>query len=178
QPQAAALPSPSLPGSSMPIGSPQSEFDFDQSDQPFIYQQGQNVFTRKRKGSTISEAAYKGKHTCNNGSTLAVSPPHSAETHEIIPMHQHDHYRHQLSPPTHREMTPHLITNLSFNKWVFEDYQQLQFPSNIDDYLFQVYSPPLLSPTTSESNYFTEWGSSPSLDFCADHANVDPWFHV
>ncbi|PWA87822.1 WRKY53 [Artemisia annua] len=172
QPQTPALPGPGLLESLISKGSPESgEFEF---DQPFIYQYGQNVVSRKRKGSTISEAVYKGKHTCNIGVPSAVPPPHSPQTHEIIPMYQLNHYHHQLSPPKPREMTTHLLTNLSFKKWVFEeDYQQLQFPSHFDDELLHVYSPPLLAPTTSESSYPTEWGNPPSLDFCANPADVD-----
>nr|GEW32794.1 hypothetical protein [Tanacetum cinerariifolium] len=53
KPWVSTLPKPSLPASSMSTHSPQcGEFDFDQR---LIYQHGQNVVPKKRKGSEVSE---------------------------------------------------------------------------------------------------------------------------
>ncbi|KAI7732700.1 hypothetical protein M8C21_029621, partial [Ambrosia artemisiifolia] len=54
---------------------------------------------------------------------------------------------------------------------LMEDYHQPHFPNHYNDELLQVYSPHYISPDTSESNLFTEWGSSPSMDFPADLAD-------
>lgn len=153
-----------------------------------------------RKGSAAFESAFMEKRACNNGAhymTTALPPP-SPEIHEIKSTHQYNHYHQpQLSPPNPPEMIPcYLKTNPSFNNWhldngatvppsfsfpsaqvgFMEDYQQLEIPNNIEDELLQVFSPPFISPVTSESNYTTDWGSSPSNDFPADPEDVFPDF--
>ncbi|KAM0046007.1 putative WRKY transcription factor, plant [Helianthus debilis subsp. tardiflorus] len=55
---------------------------------------------------------------------------------------------------------------------LMEDYQQLRFPNQYNEELLHVYSPYSISPVTSESNLFAEWGSSPSMDFPAHLADV------
>ncbi|KAK1436140.1 hypothetical protein QVD17_01916 [Tagetes erecta] len=146
---------------------------------------------RTNDDPTVFEIAYKGKHTCNQGDQLASPPPpspSSPEKHEMTPTH----HRQQLSPPSPTEMLPTLKQNLSVNTsdmggdnvpssfsspstsfGLIEDHHQLHFPNyNDDEELLQVYSPPFISP--SESNSFMEQGAgSSSLDFLAD---VDPDF--
>ncbi|GKC59476.1 hypothetical protein Tco_1087074 [Tanacetum coccineum] len=63
-----------------------------------------------------------------------------------------------------------------FTQLEFMDYQQLHFPINFDDGLLKVYSPPFISPDTSESNHTTNWGSSPSYEFTADPSDTFPDF--
>lgn len=155
------------------------------------YRKVQNCMATKQVQRTdenprVFEIAYKGKHTCNHDaqSTPPSTPP-LPEKFEIKPTH------HQLPPPNPSEMLPDFKDNLSVNTGstippsfsfpstsfgLTEDYQQLQFPNHFDDELLQVYSPPFISPATSESNYFSEWGSSPPLDFPTDSADVDPDF--
>ncbi|GJY97307.1 hypothetical protein Tco_0514217 [Tanacetum coccineum] len=195
QPQEVILPAFNLPESPISIGSTQcGEFEFDQFGQPFIYQQDQNVVSKKRKGSTSFESEFQEKRACNNGVhyITAALPQPSPEKHEIKPTYQNNY---QLSPPNPHEMIPYFKTNLSFNNWhldgasvpssfsspstqfgFLEDYLQLEIPNNVEDELLQVYSPPFISPVTSESNYTTDWGSSPSYDFPADPADVFPDF--
>lgn len=200
QPQAAVLPAFNLPESPISIGSTQcGEFEFDQfGGQPFTYQQDQNVVSKKRKGLAAIESAFMDKRACNNGANYmtTASPPPSPEKHDIKPTNQCNHYHQpQLSPPNPPEMIPYLNTNLSFNNWhldgatvppsfsfplaqvgFMEDYQQLEIPNNVEDELLQVYSPPFISPVTSESNYTTDWESSPSYDFPVDPEDVFPDF--
>ncbi|PWA49685.1 WRKY53 [Artemisia annua] len=202
QPQAAFLPAFNLPEPPISIGSTQcGEFEFDQfGGQPFTYQQDQNLVSKKRKGSAAFESAFIEKRACTNGAhymTTALPPP-SPEIHEIKPTNQYNHYHQpQLSPPNPSEMIPYLNTNLSFNNWhldngatvppsvsfpsaqvgfMEDDYQQLEIPNNVEDELLQIYSPSFISPVTSESNYTTDWGSSPSNDFSADPEDVLPDF--
>ncbi|KAI3792603.1 hypothetical protein L2E82_06486 [Cichorium intybus] len=54
-------------------------------------------------------------------------------------------------------------TRFGFND---DDFEPLNFPNHFDDeLLLQGYSSTFISPATSESNYFTDWTNSPSLDF-------------
>ncbi|GKE23462.1 probable WRKY transcription factor 53, partial [Tanacetum coccineum] len=236
------FPTTSPPESSITIASPQSvrsEFT-----QPFLDQQGPNVVSKKRKGSTIwgdqvkmytddglegsiddgyswrkygqkdilgakfprsyyrctyrkvqkclatkqvqrtdanptiFDITYKGKHTCNHHARLAEPP--SPEKHDIKTINHQ-----QLSPLPPGEMLSNLRANLTVNTSDFgatdpylfsfpsepfglmEDYQQLHLPNDFDDELLQVYSPPFISPDTSNSNCYTDWDSSPSLNFTA-----------
>lgn len=133
-----------------------------------------------RKGSSTwedqAEISNKNKH-------MAPPQPPSPEKYELKPTHHH-----QLSPPYSGEILSNLRDNLNNNTGstvpssdffpsspfgFFEDYQQLHFPDHFDNELMQIYSPPFISPETSESKYFTEWVSSPSLDFSAELADVD-----
>ncbi|KAJ0555703.1 putative transcription factor WRKY family [Helianthus annuus] len=153
------------------------------------YRNAQKCFATKYVQRTDEDPAefeivYKGKHTCNHASQSASPPLPSPEKHEITPTHHH----HQLSPPSPSEMTSNLSANLSVNtldlgcdndtipslfsfpsasSGLMEDYHQLQFPSYYDNEFF---------PVTSESFYFSECGSSQSLDFLADPAGVAPSF--
>ncbi|KAI7732699.1 hypothetical protein M8C21_029620 [Ambrosia artemisiifolia] len=150
------------------------------------YRNAQNCFATKQvqrrdDDPTKFEIAYNGKHTCNH--SASPSPPPSPEKYEIMPTHHQ-----KLSPPSPRETLSNLRANLSVNtsnldgdsntapssfsfpstsSGLMEDYHQLQFP-NFDNELLQVYSPSFISPVTSESNIFSEWGSSQSLNFLAD----------
>lgn len=168
QPWSTVQPSPNFPKSSISLGSPQSgEFEFDQFDHTFIHQNTQNVVSNKGKFPL---------------------PPRSPEKHDIKPTH-HYPYHHQLSPPNPNELLSIFSSNHSVNMGAsvpspfdfpsspsgfMEDNQFIQLPNNYDNELLQVYSPPFISPSTSESNHFSEWGSSASLDFAADvAADVD-----
>ncbi|KAI3822120.1 hypothetical protein L1987_09701 [Smallanthus sonchifolius] len=142
---------------------------------------------RKDEDSTVFDIAYKGKHTCILG-VQSASPPlsPSPQNHEITPTF------HQLSPPNPGEMLSNLRANLRVNtsdlggytdtvpssfsfpstsSGLMEDHHQFHFPNHCDDELWQVYSQAVISPATPESNFFTEWGSPPSLDF---PANLEP----
>ncbi|MFS8003850.1 putative transcription factor WRKY family [Helianthus anomalus] len=151
------------------------------------YRNSQNCFAtkqvqRKDEDPTEFEIAYKGKHTCNH--SASPSPPPSPKKYEIKPTHHQ-----QLSPPSPGETLSNLKANLSVNtsdlggdgdavsslfsfpstsSGLNEDHHQLHFPNYFDDELLQVYSPTFISPVTSESNIFSEWGSSQSLNFLAD----------
>ncbi|KAM0046009.1 putative transcription factor WRKY family [Helianthus debilis subsp. tardiflorus] len=151
------------------------------------YRNSQNCFAtkqvqRKDEDPTEFEIAYKGKHTCNH--STSPSPPPSPKKYEIKPTHHQ-----QLSPPSPGEMLSNLKANLSVktsdlggdsdavsslfsfpstSSGFNEDHHQLHFPNYFDDELLQVYSPTFISPVTSESNIFSEWGSSQSLNFLAD----------
>lgn len=132
---------------------------------------------------TIFDITYKGKHTCNHHAHLAESP--SPEKHDLT------HYK--PSPPNPGEMLSNLRANLTVKTMDFgaidpylfsfpsepfglmEDYQEIHLPNDFDDELLQVYSPPFISPDTSNSNGYTNWVSSPSLDFMA-LADVDSNF--
>ncbi|MFS8003854.1 putative transcription factor WRKY family [Helianthus anomalus] len=153
------------------------------------YRNAQKCFATKYVQRTDEDPAefeivYKGKHTCNHASQSASPPPPSPEKHEITPTHHH----HQLSPPSPSEMTSNLSANLTVNtldlgcdndtiptlfsfpsasSGLMENHHQLQFPSYYDNEFF---------PVTSESFYFSESGSSQSLDFLADPAGVAPSF--
>ncbi|XP_076950618.1 uncharacterized protein LOC143623650 [Bidens hawaiensis] len=180
--------------SSMSFASPQSEkFQF---DQPFSGQQGENTISKKRKQATTWEERNSKVHKCfatkqvmneknehptgfdiayNRGAQSASPPPLSPEIN-------------QLSPPSPGEMLSNLKANLSVNtsdlggdidsipslfSGPMEDNHQLHhFPNYYDDELLPIFSPPFISPVTSESNMFTEWGSSQSLDYLAD-ADLD-----
>ncbi|GJT30076.1 hypothetical protein Tco_0910351 [Tanacetum coccineum] len=169
QPMAAALPAPSLPESTTSTG------------------------------STIVEKAFRGKHTCYYGAQsaepLPLPPPPLPLKGETILTH----YNYHLSQPNPGEMLSNLKTNLSVNTYdlcgptvpslcsfassqfgFMEEYQQLQFLITSEDEVLQVYSPPFISPDTSESNYFSEWdsNSSPSLDFTVDQDDSDNYFTV
>ncbi|KAI3822119.1 hypothetical protein L1987_09700 [Smallanthus sonchifolius] len=139
----------------------------------------------------IFETVYKGKHTCNLGAQAASPPPPpSPEYHEPTLAHR------QLSPPNHGEMLSNLRANLSVNtsnlggytdtvpssfsfpstsSGLMEDLHQFHFPNYYDEELWQVCSP-FISPTTSESNFFTDWGSSSSLDLLTGPTDVDSDF--
>nr|AGR40496.1 WRKY1 transcription factor [Artemisia annua] len=128
---------------------------------------------------TVFEITYKGKHTCNHHARLAEPP--LPEKHEINTTHHQ-----QLSQPNPGEMLSNLRANLTVNTSDFgatdpysfsfplepfgtiEDYQQLHLPNDFDDELLQVYSPPVISPGTSDLNCYTDWDSSQSLNFTAD----------
>ncbi|KAK9079757.1 hypothetical protein SSX86_001430 [Deinandra increscens subsp. villosa] len=193
-------PAPAFPAASPPhdisIGSPGCQvFKF---DQPFSIQQGQNVISKKRKGSPtwekqatifsengLEDDINDGYNWRKNGQKdiLATPPPPTLpEKHEIIPTHHHQ----QLSPPNPGEMLSYLRANLSVDTTVLgsetipspvsfpsasselmDDLLQFQFPDYNDDELWQDHSPPIFSPDSSETNFFTEWGSSSSLDFLA-----------
>ncbi|KAK1436143.1 hypothetical protein QVD17_01919 [Tagetes erecta] len=148
---------------------------------------------RTDEDPAIFNIAYKGKHTCNLGvkSSSPVPLPPLPKEHEITPTHQH----HQLSPPNPGEMLSILKANLSVDttdlsgdtvpspfsfhltsSGLMEDFDQFHFPNQYDDELWQAYSSAFISPATSESNIFTEWGSSSSLDFMADPTHVDADF--
>ncbi|PWA87823.1 WRKY53 [Artemisia annua] len=198
QPMAAALQAPSLPESTTSTGScfQSEEFVYDPN---FVHQQDQNVVSKKRKGSTIVEKAFQGKHNCYNGAQSAetLPPPPLPEKRELTSMHYNHHYHSSLPNPG--EMLSNLKTNLSVNTYdlrglivpslcsfpssqfgFMEEYQQLQIPTTSEDEVLQVYSPPFISPDTSESNYFSEWdsNSSPSLDFTVDQDDSDYYFKV
>ncbi|XP_076923122.1 uncharacterized protein LOC143585159 [Bidens hawaiensis] len=123
----------------------------------------------------------------NRGAQSTSPPPLSPEIYEITPIH------HLLSPPSPGEMLSNLRANLSVNtsdlggdidtipslfsfpstsSGLIQDNHQLHFPNYYDDELLPIFSPPFISPVTSESNMFSEWGSSQSLDFLAD-ADLD-----
>ncbi|GKC81768.1 hypothetical protein Tco_1137485 [Tanacetum coccineum] len=152
QPMAAALPAPSLPESTTSTGSclQSGEFVYDQY---FVHQQDQNVFSKKRKGSTIVEKAFRGKHTCYYGAQsaeplpLPPPPPLPLKGETIL-----THYNYHLSQPNPGEMLSNLKTNLSVNTYdlcgptvpslcsfassqfgFMEEYQQLQFPITSED---------------------------------------------
>ncbi|KAI3822118.1 hypothetical protein L1987_09699 [Smallanthus sonchifolius] len=139
----------------------------------------------------VFDIAYKGKHTCKLGAQSASPPlpPPSPKKNEITPP-----YHHQLSPPNPDEMLSNLRANLSVDtsdlggdienlpssfsfpstsSGLMEDLHQFHFPNHYDDELWQVCSP-FISPATSKSNFFTEWGSSSSLDFLAGPADANP----
>lgn len=183
QPMAAALPAPSLPESTTSTGSCLQSGDF-VCDQYFVHQQDQNVVSKKRKGSTIVENAFKGKYTCYNGAQSAepLLPPPLLEKHET-------NYNFHVSQPNPCEMLSNLKTNHSVSSLCsfpssqfgfMEEYQQLQSPVTSEDEVLQVFSPLLVSPDTSESNYFSEWDSNspPSLDFTVDQDDSDYYFKV
>ncbi|PWA42391.1 WRKY53 [Artemisia annua] len=174
---AAALPAPSLPESTTSTGSyfQSEEFVYDHQ---FVHQLDQNVVSNKRKGSTIVEKAFQAKHACSQ---------------------THYNYHYHSSQPNPGEMLSNLKINLSVNTYdlcgpivpslcmfpssqfgYIEEYQQLQIPTTSEDEVLQVYSPPFISPDTSESNYFSEWesNSSPSLDFTVDQDDSDYYFKV
>lgn len=167
QPLVTTQPATSLPESTISIGSSRSrEFEFDCFDQSFFNQQSQNMVSKKRK---------------------FPPPPPLPEKHNKKPC-QH----HQLSPTNPNEMLSNIGSNLSVNTSAtvsptfsfpstpfgfMEDYQQLNFQNLFDDEPLQVCSPPFISPGTSESNYFSELGSSTSLDYAADPAeDINPDF--
>nr|XP_043613010.1 uncharacterized protein LOC122584981 [Erigeron canadensis] len=168
QPLVSSQPANSLPESTNSIGSSWSrEFEFDYFDQSFFDQQSQNAVSKKRKSPLL--------------------PPPSPEKHNKRPCQNH-----QISPTNPNEMlsnigsSNHSVTTsatgsptFSFPSTPFgfmEDYQQLDFQDLLDDEPMQVCSPPFISPKTSESNYFSEWGSSTSLDCAADPADINPDF--
>ncbi|KAI7732701.1 hypothetical protein M8C21_029622 [Ambrosia artemisiifolia] len=151
------------------------------------YRNTQKCFATKHVQRTDEDPAeveivYKGIHTCTHAAQLASpQPPPSPEKHEITPTHHH----HQLSPPSPDEMPSNLRTNLNVNtsdlggisdtvpslipspstsSGVMEDNHQFQFPCYYDSELF---------PFTSESFFFSDCGSSQSLDFLADPADFE-----
>ncbi|KAK9079756.1 hypothetical protein SSX86_001429 [Deinandra increscens subsp. villosa] len=187
-------PAPAFSAASPPhdisIGSLRSEvYKF---DQPFSIQQGQNVISKKRKGSPTWEKqsengleddiddGYNWRKYGQEDILAPPPPPTLPEKHEIIPTHQ------QLSPQNPGEMLSNLRANLSVDTAVLgsetipspvsfpsasselmDDLLQFQFPDYNDDELWQDHSPPIFSPDSSETIFFTEWGSSSSLDFLA-----------
>ncbi|KAI3687452.1 hypothetical protein L1987_81148 [Smallanthus sonchifolius] len=142
---------------------------------------------RKDEDSTVFDIKYNGKHTCILGAQSTSPPPSPLpENREIIPT------LYQLSPPNPGEMLSNLKANLSVNtsdlggytdtvpssfsfpstsSGLMENRHQFHIQNHCDDELWKVYSQAVISPATSESNIFTEWGSSPSLDF---PANLEP----
>lgn len=206
QPWGTALPAQSLPDSSISNASQQSgEFEADQSffdhqGQNVVSRKRKGLTAwededRMCTDNNVLEMAYYGKRACNQGAGLAASPPppSSPEKYEIKPTHNHQLY-HDLTLPVPSEALSNLKANLSVNTSDFstivpsifsipstpfgfmEDFQPNHFLNYVDDELLQVYSPPFISPDTSESNYLPEWGSSHSLDFSAEPAHVDPDF--
>ncbi|KAI3687450.1 hypothetical protein L1987_81146 [Smallanthus sonchifolius] len=163
--------------------------NFPRSYYEFSYHKEPKQVKKTDNGPTIFESAYKGKHTCNLGAQSASPPPPpSPEYHEPTPV--------RLSSPNHGEMLSNLKANLSVNtsdlggytdtipssfsfpstsSGLKEDHHQFHFPSYYDDELWQVCSP-FISPATSESNLFTEWGSSSSLDLLTGPTDVDSDF--
>ncbi|XP_071707368.1 uncharacterized protein [Rutidosis leptorrhynchoides] len=165
QPWATTHTSPNFTNSSTSTGSLKSgEHNFDPFEQPFIYHNAQNVAS-------------------NNSSPFPL-PRHSPKKLDPKPTHHHQHE----SPLNSYEIISNTSSDHSVNTCArvpspfdfpstplgfMEDYQQTQyFPNQFDDQMLQVYSPPFISPSISESNYFSEWGSSSSLDFAAD-ADLD-----
>ncbi|XP_076950613.1 putative WRKY transcription factor 53 [Bidens hawaiensis] len=136
----------------------------------------------------VFDIKYKGKHTCSYGAqsaSLTPPPPSlpSTEKHEITPTY------HQLSQPSPAETLSNLRANLSVNTLDLGDDKNTSFsfpsassgvmenfPNFYDDELLPIFSPPFFSPVTSESNIFTEWGNSQSLDILADPTDVDTSF--
>ncbi|KAI3522487.1 hypothetical protein L1887_00313 [Cichorium endivia] len=57
-----------------------------------------------------------------------------------------------------------------------DDFYPLHFNNHLDDELLQGYSPLFISPATSESNDFTDWASSPSLDLDPNFKFNDSFF--
>ncbi|XP_076895080.1 putative WRKY transcription factor 53 [Bidens hawaiensis] len=149
---------------------------------------------RRDEDPKVFDIKYKGKHTCSHCAQSTSPPPPpppppsppslpSTEKHEITPTY------HQLSQPSPGETLSNLRANLSVNtldldgdkntifsfpsasSGVMED-----FPNFYDCELLPIFSPPFIFPVTSESNNFTEWGSSQSLDILANPADVDTGF--
>lgn len=149
-----------------------------------------DVYSWKKRRDE-NPTVYKGIPTCNNVVQSAPPPPPSPEKHEIKPTHHH----HQLTTPNAGENFSNPRANLTVNTWdlgctlpsshsipptVFEfndnDFHPLNFPNHFDEELLQGYSPSFISPATSESNYFTDWASSSSLDLPKDAADLFPDF--
>ncbi|KAL7597172.1 uncharacterized protein LOC111918784 [Lactuca sativa] len=149
-----------------------------------------DVYSWKKRRDE-NPTVYKGIPTCNNVVQSAPPPPPSPEKHEIKPTHHHQ----QLSTPNPGEVLSNLRANLSVNTWDLsailpsslsfsstpfgfsdDDFEALSLPNHFDDELLQVYSPPFISPDTSESNYLTDWGISSSLDFTSDPEDLYPDF--
>ncbi|KAJ0727691.1 putative WRKY transcription factor, plant [Helianthus annuus] len=132
QPPPPALPAPNLLESPISFGSPGSEeFKF---DQPFSSHQGENIISKKRKGSQTWEHQVR------------VCRGKGLEGGNAVPS----------------------LTSFG----LIEDHHHVHFPNQYSEELLHVYSPYSISPVTSESNLFTEWGSSPSMDFPAHLADV------
>ena len=143
----------------------------------------------------VFEITNKRIHTCNNVAQ-SVPPPPSPEKQETKPMNHHHH--HELSSQNPGETLLNFRANLSVNTWGLDailpssfsspstpfgftddDFESLNFPNYSDDELFQGYSPPFISPATSESNYLTDfWGSSSTLDFPTESAYAYPDFEL
>nr|XP_043612986.1 uncharacterized protein LOC122584958 [Erigeron canadensis] len=152
----------------------------------------------------VLEMAHDGKRACNQGAGRgwAASPPQptSPENFEIKPTH--NNHDHEFSLPAPSEALSNLRANLSVDitsdfstiidvpsmfsippstpsvGFSEEGFQQLHFPNYIDDELLQVCSPFISPNTSAESNYFSEWGSSQSLDFSSSGADHHPAPHV
>ncbi|XP_024985978.1 probable WRKY transcription factor 41 [Cynara cardunculus var. scolymus] len=159
------------------------------------YRKAKNCLATKQVQRTdevpaVFEIAYKGKHTCNHGPTQSAAPsPASPEKHEIEPphhYHHHHHHHHHQSSPNPSEVLSDFKANLSVNTTdlgatdpssfsfsptpfgILESCQELLFPNHFDDELLQGYSPPFISPATSELNLFSDWNSLPMMDFPTD----------
>ncbi|XP_071707378.1 uncharacterized protein [Rutidosis leptorrhynchoides] len=127
-----------------------------QSGEPFIYQNAQNVASNKSSPFPLPPRSPKKIDPYHN----QLSPPNS---YEMISNTSSDHTGASVQYPFDFPSAP---------LGLMEDYQQTHFPNHFDDQMLQVYSPPFISPSISESNYFSEWGSSSSLDLAAD-ADLD-----
>nr|WCL15222.1 WRKY8895 [Atractylodes chinensis] len=144
------------------------------------YRYVHNCMARKQvqrtdEDPTVFEITYRGKHSCNPATARSVASPQSPEKHE---MKQNSHHHHQLPlPPKSGDMLSNLRENLrvstsdldatmpcpfsfpSASLGYVENYQQFHFSNETDNSFLQGYSPSFISPATSGSNYFTEWGN-------------------
>ncbi|XP_071726466.1 uncharacterized protein [Rutidosis leptorrhynchoides] len=183
--QATALPAPSLPDSTISIGSPEStEFEFDQFDQSFFGHQDHDVVSKKRKEMTAWDNQLNMyidndiniPYNRNDAklATLPPLPPLPKKHKTRSTNHQH----HELSPPNIRDNIrvhasqfgandPSSASFLAASFGLMEDNQQQLHNNNLnyfEDELLQVYSPPFISPDSLESNYFSGWESSSSQE--------------
>ncbi|KAI3691842.1 hypothetical protein L6452_31644 [Arctium lappa] len=145
------------------------------------YRYVHNCMARKQvqrtdEDPTVFEITYRGKHACNPATARSVPPPESPEKHDR--KQNNHHHKHQLPPPPKSgEGLSNLRENLrvstsdldatvpcsfsfpSASLGYMENYQQFHFTNETDNSFLQGYPPSFVSPATSGSNYFTEWGN-------------------
>ncbi|KAK1436142.1 hypothetical protein QVD17_01918 [Tagetes erecta] len=151
QPRAPAFPAPSLPESSISTGSSGSLIEYLKFDQPYTGLP-ESSLSKKRKGCTTWEDEVR---ECKVQKCL---------TTKQVEVHDHLEMGGDIVPCSSFDTLFPLTTSTG----LMEDIDQ--FPNNCVDELWQVFSPGFVSPATSESNIFTEWGSSSSLDSMATPA--------
>ncbi|KAL7150466.1 hypothetical protein ABFS83_05G113700 [Erythranthe nasuta] len=151
------------------------------------YRLAQNCFATKQvqrsdEDPTIFEVTYKGAHTCNQSSPAAKAaappPPASPENQELNKHNPHNNNNNQT------------LVNLKANLRVTTECTPPQFSFQSENYYLPIsgfagenhlcqYSPQFLSPSASETNYFspanygsTNFGGNDIADIISGHAST------
>ncbi|XP_076923119.1 uncharacterized protein LOC143585156 [Bidens hawaiensis] len=154
---------------------PESLISFESPGTNKLCQQSKKVIPRKsflfchRKELTSEDQV----RTCKAQKCFATKQMQDVDPRVFTQPASPSPEKHDIKPSP-GALFSNLRANLSVN--TSEDYQQLHYPNYYDYELTPIYSPVFISPVTSESTNFTEWGSSQSLNFLADPADVDTGF--